>query len=277
MLKYTKMPVDAFEKLQINAGILVDGFDPASGTIGNILGATSGGINFATNPTYVDYGEDVDNCPPNTKQLKRVSYYDPQLSGTFLTCTPAVIASLIGAADVDISDATHVIPRAQLLDTDFKKIWFIGDYSDVNTGADAGFLAICVKNALNTTGFQIQTTKDAKGTMAIEYHGHYDLEDSEQTPPFDIYCKEGENNATPSVHLSTHYVEIKNGASVTLGVTVQNSSEEAELTSGNTTYVTVDGYEITGAAVGNTVVTASITDDGITYVDTCTVKVVAAT
>ena len=59
-LKFTKMPEDAFEKLQLNAGILVDTFTPSTGVIGNILGATSGGIQFATNPTYSDFGEDVD-------------------------------------------------------------------------------------------------------------------------------------------------------------------------------------------------------------------------
>jgi hypothetical protein len=189
-LKFTKMPTDAFEKLQLNAGVLVDEFTPATGVIGNILGATSGGIAFATNPTYTDFGEDVDNCPPNTKQLKRISYFDPTVSGTFLTCTPTVIASLIGAADVDGTDTTKVIPREQLLTTDFDNLWWVGDYSDVNTGANAGFLAIHLKNALNTTGFQIQSGKDAKGTMSFEYHAHYDMEAQDEIP-FEIFCKAG--------------------------------------------------------------------------------------
>lgn len=189
-LKFTKMPTDAFEKLQLNAGVLVDTFTTATGVIGNILGATSGGIAFATNPTYTDFGEDVDNCPPNTKQLKRISYFDPTMSGTFLTCTPTVIASLIGAADVGTTDTTQVIPREQLLTTDFDDLWWVGDYSDINTGANAGFLAIHLKNALNTTGFQIQSGKDAKGTMSFEYHAHYDMEAQDEIP-FEIFCKAG--------------------------------------------------------------------------------------
>lgn len=194
-LKYTQVPADAFEKLVLNAGILCDGFTPSTGVIGNILGATSGGISFATNPNFVDFGEDVDNCPPNTKQLKRITYFDPAASGTFLTCTPAVIASLVGAADVDATDTTKVIPREQLLEDDFEDVWMIGDYSDVNTGNNAGFLAIHLKNALNTTGFQIQTGKDAKGTMSFEYHAHYDLEDMSDIP-FEIYCKAGTATTT---------------------------------------------------------------------------------
>lgn len=190
MQKYTKLPADAFTHLQLNAGILVDTFTPDTGTIGNIMGATSGGVNFNSNPSFSDFGEDVDNCPANTKQLKHLDQYDAAMSGTFLTCTASGIAGLLAAADVDGTDATKVIPRGELKDADFKEVWWIGDYSDKNTGSNAGFLAIRLKNALNTTGFQIQSGKNAKGTMSFEYHAHYDLENMDEVP-FEIYCKEG--------------------------------------------------------------------------------------
>lgn len=189
-MKFTQIPNDTFEKLQLNAGILVDEFAPATGVIGNLLGATTGGVSFASNPSYTDYGEDVDNCPNNTKELKHLDGFDPQMAGTFLTCTPSVIKSLVGAADISGSDATRVIPRNQLLASDFEELWWIGDYSDVNTGANAGFLAIHLMNALNQAGFQITSAKNAKGQMAFEYHGHYSVADQD-TVPFEIYCKAG--------------------------------------------------------------------------------------
>lgn len=189
-MKFTKLPSDAFTHLQLNAGILVDEFTPGTATIGNILGATSGGIQFNSNPTFSDFGEDVDNCPSNMLELKHLDGYDPTMSGTFLTCTPAVIKSLVAAGDIDGTDTTKVVPRSELLDTDFEEVWWIGDYSDVNTGANAGFLAIHLMNALNQSGFQIQSGKNAKGQMAFEYHGHYTIEDQE-TVPFEIYCKAG--------------------------------------------------------------------------------------
>lgn len=188
--KFTKMPTDAFTHLQLNAGILVDEFTPASGTIGNILGATTGGIQFNSNPTYSDFGEDVDNCPANMKELKHLDSFDPQMSGTFLTCTPAIIKSLVAAADVDTTDTTKVVPRAQLEDGDFDDVWWVGDYSDKNTGDNAGFLAIHLMNALNQAGFRIQSTKNGKGQMSFEYHAHYSMTDQE-TVPFEIYCKDG--------------------------------------------------------------------------------------
>lgn len=191
MGKFTKIPEDTFSKLQLNAGILVDEFTPATGVIGNIMGATTGGITFNSNPTFSDYGEDIDNCPNNMMELKRLDSYDPTMSGTFLTVSAATIKALIGSADVDTSDATHVVPRDHLLTTDFKDVWWIGDYSDVNDGTSAGFLAVHLKNALNTAGIRIASSKNAKGQMAFEYHGHYSM-DSQDEVPFEIYCKAGE-------------------------------------------------------------------------------------
>jgi len=190
MQKFTKIPDDTFEKLQLNAGILVDTFTPATGVIGNILGATTGGIQFSTNPEFTDFGEDIDNVPNNMMELKHLNQFDPQMSGTFLTCTPALAKKLVGAADIDGTDTTKVVPRAELLATDFTDVWWIGDYSDVNTGDNAGFMAIHLKNALNTAGFQIQSTKNEKGQLAFEFHGPYSVE-AQDTVPFEIYVKAG--------------------------------------------------------------------------------------
>lgn len=189
-MKYTKIPETTFEELQLNAGILVDTFEPSTGTIGNIMGATTGGISFASNPSYEDYGEDIDNCPNGMMELKKLTGYDPTLAGTFLSVTPAVAKNLIGSADIDTEDNTHIIPRNVLLTTDFKDVWWIGDYSDVNTGEDAGFIAIHLFNGLNTAGFQITSTKNGKGQMAFEYHGHYSIK-SQDKVPFEMYVKEG--------------------------------------------------------------------------------------
>ena len=193
-MKFTQVPTDTFENLVLNAGILVDEFTPSSGVIGNLLGATTGGIEFSTNPTYNDFGEDIDNVPANTKQLKRLQSFDPTMSGTFLTVDTATVKSLIGAADIGTSDTTKVVPRDQLLQADFDDVWWVGDYSDKNVDAEsthtAGYIAIHLMNALNTAGFKITSSKDNKAQMAFEYHGHYDISNI-STPPFEIYVKAG--------------------------------------------------------------------------------------
>ena len=193
-MKFTQVPTDTFENLVLNAGILVDEFTPGTGVIGNILGATTGGIEFSTNPTYTDFGEDIDNVPANTKQLKRLQSFDPAMSGTFLTVDTTALKSLIGAADIGASDTTKVVPRDQLVAADFEDVWWVGDYSDKNVDAEsthtAGYIAIHLMNALNTAGFKITSSKDNKAQMAFEYHGHYDISNI-STPPFEIYVKAG--------------------------------------------------------------------------------------
>ena len=270
--KFTRVPEDTFEKLQLNAGILVDAFTPATGVIGNILGATTGGIQFSTNPEFTDFGEDIDNVPNNMMELKHLNQFDPQMSGTFLTCTPALAKSLVGAADIDAGDATRVIPRAELLSTDYSDVWWVGDYSDVNTGANAGFIAIHLMNALNTAGFQIQSTKNEKGQLAFEYHGHYSIEDQD-TVPFEVYVK-GNSALVPSVTLSKNYISIVKNTTYDLTANVVPAGTTVTWTSADTSKATVSGGTVTGgSSAGNTIITASITQGGVTYNDTCTVVV----
>ena len=274
-MKFTKIPETTFEQLQLNAGILVDNFEPSTGTIGNLLGATTGGITFNSNPSYEDFGEDVDNCPNNMMELKRLVSFDPQMSGTFLTCTPSVVRSLVGAADIDANSDIHVIPRSELATTDFDDVWWIGDYSDKNSGADAGFLAIHLMNALNQAGFQIKSGKNAKGQLTFEYHGHYSMAD-QTTVPFEIYCRSSSTNPTPYILLDKHNITIKVGDDYTLDAEKYPANATVTWVSGTTAKATVASGVVHGVATGSSIITASITDNGVTYSDTCTVVVEAA-
>lgn len=190
-MKYTQMPADAFKSIQMNAGILTNTFNPESGVIGKIIGATSGGVNFTATPEFSDYGDDIDNCPKNMLELKKLTSWEAKMSGTFISVSADLATTLVGAGDVDSDDDTHIIPRNDILKTDFIDIWWIGDYSDVNTGEGAGFCAIHLMNALSTGGFQIQSTDDGKGQFSFEFTGHYSM-DAQDTVPFEIYIKAGE-------------------------------------------------------------------------------------
>lgn len=110
MAKFTKIPETAFQEIQLNAGILLTSFEPSTATVTpeNILGATSGGINFTAVPTYTDFGEDIDNCPKNMKELKKLDSWEIKMSGTYVTVNPDLVKSLIGPADVA---AEKITPR----------------------------------------------------------------------------------------------------------------------------------------------------------------------
>lgn len=188
---YTKIPETTFKNIQLNAGILLDAFTPSTATMGNIIGATSGGVNFTATPSYTDFGEDIDNAPRNTKELKQLDDWEILCSGSFITVDVNSGKMLIGPADIDAVDETKIVPRRTLEDSDFNDLWWVGDYSDKNTGESAGFIAIHMMNALNTGGFSIQSNDRGKGEFAFEFAAHYSLENQEEVP-FEVYIKEGE-------------------------------------------------------------------------------------
>lgn len=191
-MRFTRVPETAFQNLQLNAGILLSDFDASTGTAEetDLLGATSGGTNFTATPTYSDWGEDVDNCPVNVKELKKLDSWAVTMSGTFVTVTTQSAKTLVGAADIDSSDNTKIVPRNDLADTDFSDIWWVGDYSDKNGDTKGGYVAIHMLNGLSTGGFQLQSANRAKGQFAFEFTGHYSIEDQNKVP-FEVYIKAG--------------------------------------------------------------------------------------
>nr|DAQ00349.1 MAG TPA: major tail protein [Caudoviricetes sp.] len=191
-MKFTKIPSDAFQKLQINAGILTTDFTPSTGEVGadGQIGATTGGLTFTATPTFSDFGEDIDNCPKNMKEFKRQDMVEAKMSGTFVNADTKTAKMLCGAADIDTSDTTKVVPRTDLKDSDFTDLWLVGDYSDKNGAKNGGFIAIHMLNALSTGGFQLKTADKAKGQFAFEFTAHYSLAEQDKVP-YEIYIKAG--------------------------------------------------------------------------------------
>ena len=188
-MKYTKIPETTFQNLQLNAGVLLSAFNPESATVANesIIGATTGGVNFTATPTFSDYGEDIDNCPKNMKELKKLDAWEISMSGTYITVDANAVKSLVGAADVS---GNKITPRNDVLLTDFTDVWWVGDYSDKNGETNGGFVAIHMMNALSTGGFAIQSSDNGKGNFAFTYTAHYSMS-AQETVPFEVYVKAG--------------------------------------------------------------------------------------
>ena len=188
-MKYTKIPETTFQNLQLNAGVLLSAFNPESATVANesIIGATTGGVNFTATPTFSDYGEDIDNCPKNMKELKKLDSWEISMSGTYVTVDVNAVKALVGAADVS---GNKITPRNDLKLTDFTDVWWVGDYSDQNGETNGGFVAIHMMNALSTGGFAIQSSDNGKGNFAFTYTAHYSMS-AQDTVPFEVYVKAG--------------------------------------------------------------------------------------
>jgi hypothetical protein len=179
MSKFTVIPENTFSELQLNAGVLLNKFTPATATAPadeDIICATTGGITVSCTPTFSDLGEDVDNCPKNTKELKHLDGWECKMSTTALGTSPANIKLSLGCADVDGTDTTKIVPRVDLAQSDFSDIWWVGDR------ADGGMVAIQVKNALSTGGFSLKTTDNGKGQITLELTGHVSISKQSEVP-----------------------------------------------------------------------------------------------
>lgn len=234
MGRFTVIPTNTFDGLQMDAGVLLNRFDPANPAIVDdyIICATTGGVNPSCVPTFSDLGDDVDNVPVNMKELKHLDSWEVTLSTTSLGTTPELIRMALGCADIDSQNESKIIPRASLKQTDFGDIWWVGDR------ADGGFVAIQLKNALSTGGFSLQTTKNGKGTIALTITGHVSINAQDEVPMV-IYSCDPEEVTAHTVTLNLLHVT---ATDIPTGVVEDGSAIEGTITA-------EDGYEIANVIV----------------------------
>ena len=238
MGKFTKVASDSFDELQMNAGVLLSSFDPTNPTepsSDDIIATTTGGIHVVCEPTYSDFGEDVDNVPNNMKEYKHLDGWNCYMGFTSIKFNTDNVRLAVGPADLSgetyaassdtsvVSGKTYytrtgsgtaqspyvytpvasptgnpstsnyyemttpnykVTPRMELADSDFEDaLWWVGDK------ADGGCVAIKLLNARSTGGFDMQTTKNAKGTMSMTITGHVSIS-AQTTVPMEFYVLE---------------------------------------------------------------------------------------
>ena len=186
MGRFSVISTDAFDALQLDAGVLLTSFDienpyttPASA---DILATTTGGVNPTCTPTYSDFGEDVDNVPNNMKEFKHLDGWEAKMAFSSIKFNAANTKWALGAADTELlsNGVTKIKPRKDLKQTDFQDLWWVGDK------ANGGAYAIKLLNALSTGGLNIQSSKNGKGTNQIEVTGHVSI-DAQDVMPMEIY------------------------------------------------------------------------------------------
>lgn len=183
---YTRIPQRTFESLQLDAGVLLNHFNPAHPaeiTEDNMLCATTGGIHISATPTFSDLGEDVDNCPVNLKELKHVDSWEVTISFTAIEVDLAMFWTALGVAEsveykVEGTEeyATGWAPSKRIMPSAWTELWWVGDT------ADGGFAAARILNALSTGGLDLQTTKAGKGQLNITITGHVSINDQDKMP-----------------------------------------------------------------------------------------------
>lgn len=165
------------KNMQFNAGVITSAY-PTDGVIdeSNIIGATRGGGTLSIVGTIRQAA--VDGAPTYTKGLERIDEYVVTLSITMIEFTAEAIKRALVGAKVEKSDdgKTLITAVSEVLEDDYKDIYWIGDLSD---GRNA---AILVKNAFNTNGFSLSISDKNEGTYGLTLIGHYDIEDLHNAP-----------------------------------------------------------------------------------------------
>ncbi len=183
--RFTQIPQNTFDALQLDAGVLLKRFNPASPDMqdDDIICATTGGVTPTCVPKFSDFGEAVDHVPTNMMEFKHLDGWDCKIATTGLGTSPELIKMALGCADIDGSDSTKIVPRAKLNQTDFSDLWWVGDK------ANGGFVAIRLMNALSTGGFSLQTGKNAKGQVTLEITGHVSIQ-AQNVVPMEFYSSD---------------------------------------------------------------------------------------
>lgn len=235
---FTRIASDAMDALQLDAGVLLTSFDPlnpyVTPTDDQILATTTGGINPTCEPTYSDFGEDVDNVPNNMMEFKHLDGWNCAFAFSSIKFNAANTVWSLGAADkTTLSNGVEkIVPRRNVKLDDFKDLWWVGDK------ANGGAYAVCLKNAISTGGLNIQSTKNGKGTNSVTVTGHVSINAQDDMPMefYDIPAQEGGSTVPVKVNL-THATSTNSATSATKGGAY------------STTLAAESGYEISDVTV----------------------------
>lgn len=275
MGRFTVIANDAFDALQVDAGVLLTNFDPSNPyqtpASEDILATTTGGVNPTCAPTYSDYGEDVDNVPNNMMEFKHLDGWEAKMAFSSIKFNAANTKWSLGAADTELLEngVAKVKPRRDVRLTDFQDLWWVGDK------ANGGAYAIKLLNALSTGGLNIQSTKNGKGTNQIEVTGHVSI-DAQDVMPMEIYDIPAQTPViVPDIVLNRSNISIVEDETATITAHTTPVGQTVTWASDDSTVATVVDGVVTAEGAGTATITASMTYDEVTYTDECHVTVTA--
>ena len=195
----TALRADTFDKLQLNAGIVLKNLSYASVTdatalktaianiisggsspIGELVGATRGGGTFTV--TREMRTPEIDGMRYPFKGSDFVDSIDAYLSTTLVEITADNIADLLATGSATTSGKKTTVKMATAIGSSdyLENICWVGDL------ADGQLVLICLKNAINTADFTFTYTDKGEGTLAAEFHARQANVDDYDNAPFEV-------------------------------------------------------------------------------------------
>ena len=224
------------------------------------------------------YPEEFEECNGN-KELAAGSgiYISQQARKKFGVCYRTLIGSDVHEASPDTGYKLHLVYNCSASPSE-------KSHNTVNESPDAPTMSFTisttpveVEGQKPTAVVTIDSTKVAPAVLAAIEDILYGTNDSAPRLPYPNELAELLGVDTlGSIELSSHAVTIKNGTTKTIAAKVSPADAEVTWSTGSSSVATVSDGVVTAEGVGNTILTASITVSGVTYTDTCTVIVEAA-
>lgn len=178
MWSATKITADAAEKMQVNAGLLLNNFDvtnPVEPADTDIVCETTGDFSITCTPETQDFFEDVNNAPTNTLEGKRIIGWECGLSVTALSITDETLALSLGAY-VETEDG-GIRPRKTYNVEDFKGLYWIGDMINEDK-----LFVVVMDNTVSTGGLSFTSTNNGKGGLALTLTPHVSASELDKVP-----------------------------------------------------------------------------------------------
>ncbi len=178
MWKATRLTADAANKIQTNAGLLLNTFDvenPVSPKDEDIVCDTSGDFSITCVPETQDFFEDINNAPNNTKEGKEITGWNCELSITAVSITTETLALSLGAYE-ETADG-GITPRSSYKLTDFRSLYWIGDMKEENK-----LFVIVMDDTVSTGGLSFTSSDNGKGRLALTLTPHASMETPDKIP-----------------------------------------------------------------------------------------------
>lgn len=175
---------EAFQNLQLNAGIFLVDFDHSNIADSDalktaikallsdqtkILGVTRGGGTFTV--TREMRTPEVDGMRYPFKGADFVDSIDAYLSGTLLEVVPDNFKRLLGTGEATTSGKKTTVTMHTAINSDTD---YIDNLAWVGDLADGRLVLIELDNAFNTADFSLTFTDKGEGTMTFEFHARQD-------------------------------------------------------------------------------------------------------
>lgn len=181
---------DSGNNMQLDAGIICKGISnpykpTASELKNNCIGATSGGATFEAVPEITNIFEDIDDAKGKYKGGVEITNIEVTFTFTMKEMTKENFQLAMGASDTKEEEDdgstklkhTKITPRLEIKDSDFidNICWF-------GRKRNGEKVCIVLHNVFNEGGISYTSESAGKGSLEVELHAYFDLENPEKVP-----------------------------------------------------------------------------------------------